>query len=742
MLARNVSAAIGVAILSIFGMAAPATAQGVGSPGCNAINGGAFNQDADLTGGLPIILAFDFNAGETITATITNATDSLAFIDVNDLFDGDVGSQSRSVTLGAPGTFNVGTIIDGPGATIRLSCAVGGGGGQGELGEVENTETTAQSVEDNVRLTVVPAALVSTFGSGDLLQVLEQQRVEQAIENRIRVRQGIEDLRKRGADDAAAAEQEKTRVRNDLTGVVRERRSAEIEAFGNGVATILRENGDLSEFEISEIVTELEDGIVRGIAGVFRELDVREEKRKTKASIPLSATTPDDDDDVEFAFQFAQVLTGFDAETTSRDAINVNVGNVLRIGFINTVIETFEGSGFGKSLRPSAQAAVRRAINELEPLEENFKPNSGGLFIPSLQANRITLTADRNSDDSDLADIAEEAINSGDFGRAAGILERNNIDIGSAGSPDADFDTNVRGGADLGLNDGEQILFSARNGRTLDFSFDSDILKQIAALSHGGEGTVTGPSDTKIWIKGRVALLDGDRDGADGETAEVLIGAVQRLSRDLEVGTFAGFFTSDLTTNAVATDIETDAFKLGLYGNYLTATGLRLGLSGAVDFGDTNTNRGGVTAQFNYRNYDLSGSIAGATLVENWVVSPSFSGTLSHRYSDKHTDSGGLFVGSRSDTDIIATASVSASRTFLVEGDMLRAVSPNVVATGNYFFFGNDGQDDFDHLALSLGGGATFAFQNGSHLALTTGIGGFGQDTMSYSGQLRFTLPF
>lgn len=693
MFAHKVSAVIGAAFFGIYGWASPAAAQALESPGCAALNGGALDQDADVTGGFPRILAFDFVAGEVITVTITDATDSLAFIDVNDLFDGDTGSQTRAVTLPASGNFNAGSIIDGAGATIRFRCAASGGAAQGILDEAVNVEATAQSVEDSVRILVVPAALATTLGGAPgLTEFFEAPPSDEAERNRDLVRQGVEELRRRVEVADELSEQAEERARTAGTVDDETQQAIDLEQ------TLRTVEADTLRRYLRAAEEELEDGRFSDAAGSL-----------VAGNVEIGAAAEKN------AF-FGQR----DEATVTRNRTLVRQG-----------LEEL------RQRATDAAARTEAAEERLSRVDQNDEEARRALTIEV-----VNLEGDKRRLEGYLID-AENEIGDGNFGEAARSLRASGVDIGAAAHPNAAFDTNSSGGSGASIdNVGETALFSPVNDRTLDFSLDSDFLKQVVSLANGGNGSADTTSGTKFWIKGRVALLDGDRDGADGETAEVLVGAVQRLSSQLEVGAFTGFFTSDLTTNTLATDVETDAFKLGLYGNYLTSNGLRLGLSGAVDFGDTETNRGGVTAQFNYRSYDLSGSVAGATLIDKWVISPSFSGTLSHRRTDKHTDSGGLFIGSRSDTEVIATASMGVSRTFLVDADMVRAISPNVVATGSYFFLGNDDQDDFDHLALTVGGGASIAFQNGANLSMTTGIGGFGQDTMSYSGQLRFTLPF
>lgn len=738
----NVSTACGAAIFGILGWAAPVAAQVAGSPGCNAINGGLFNQSADITGGIATILLFDFEAGEFITVTITNATNSLAFIDVNDIFDGATGSQTRTLTIGAPGNFNVGSAIEGAGATIAWTCDPGGnaGGGVEIFDEVQTAETAIQRAEENVRLPVVPVALGTTFGAADALQALEQQRVEQAVQNRILVRQGIVELRRRADEEYTSIRAEERRLRTTLEENVRLTHKLVIDDLKKRTAEILKKRELFVDSEIEQILDQLDDGIVAGVIAIVKGLD----ERKSGAASDRRETE-DADNASDSVLTLAFIFTGVDAAQVEQDNRGKNDRNVLRAVFVKTVSDALSETELvsRRGLTFAQQEAIKLAISEAE----NVNDLGGGPLVSAVEFTPIELTLrDRRRAETQLrkaATFAEDDLKKGDFKNAAGILRGNRVDIGTAGKRDANFDTSTTGSTDLGLSDGEAILLSPVNGRTLDFAIDSDFLKNAAALASGSTtGGVSAGSETKVWIKGRVALLDGDQDGADGETAEVLVGVVQRLSKQLEVGAFTGFFTSDLKANTLALRSETDALKLGLYGNYLTLNGLRLGLSGAVDFGDINTDRGGVAAKFNYRAYDLSGSIAGSMVVEKWVVSPSFSGTLSHRETDKHTDSGGVFIGGRSDTEIIATASVGAVRTFVIDSEMVRAISPNVVATGNYFFLGDDGQNDFDQLALTLGGGASVAFQNGASLSMATGVGGFGQDTMSYSGQLRLTLPF
>jgi hypothetical protein len=75
-----------------------AEAQSSLATGCTAVSGGALNQSVGPGGsGITAVLVESFAAGETITVTITNASNSLFDISgTTTLFSGEVGTLTRS----------------------------------------------------------------------------------------------------------------------------------------------------------------------------------------------------------------------------------------------------------------------------------------------------------------------------------------------------------------------------------------------------------------------------------------------------------------------------------------------------------------------------------------------------------------------------------------------------------------------------------------------------------------------
>lgn len=107
----------------------------------------------------------------------------------------------------------------------------------------------------------------------------------------------------------------------------------------------------------------------------------------------------------------------------------------------------------------------------------------------------------------------------------------------------------------------------------------------------------------------------------------------------------------------------------------------------------------------------------------------------------RHTDSAGTFIAGRREADIIGTGSPGLSRTFRVKREWLWSVTPSAVVTSNYFLTSRNTQD-FDHLDFNVDGGVTLGVGARSSLSLNLAAGGFGQNTRSYSGQIRFSMPF
>jgi hypothetical protein len=105
-----------------------AEAQSSLSTGCTAVSGGALNQSVGPGGsGITAVLVESFAAGETITVTITNASNSLFDISgTTTLFSGEVGTLTRSYVFLFAATFTLLSDIQAAasvGATISATCS-------------------------------------------------------------------------------------------------------------------------------------------------------------------------------------------------------------------------------------------------------------------------------------------------------------------------------------------------------------------------------------------------------------------------------------------------------------------------------------------------------------------------------------------------------------------------------------------------------------------------------------------
>lgn len=625
MFGRAISAACCAAVFGVFGWASSATAQVAASAGCNAINGGVFNQAPASGIGVTIAQTFELNAGETITVTITNATNSLAVVGANVIFAGDVGSLSRSLTIIATGNFFIQSDIQGAGSSIAWSCAAGnnGGGGDAEAAEVQNEEATGANVNKGAQISTQAGALPSTLG---LVETAPQRTLQNEVE-------------------------------------------------------------DHRQFLLETLVPARDATIV-----LLRD-------------------------------KFLPLLVG----DTSEGADKVRA-------FYQTMLFRLEDAGGDPVEILDAFSAIASIlyVERPKPIPVDLSKRLFGL---------VTVAAADIYDALGLAD--PQSIR--DEGKSS-----RELDIDSVYRVLTDYKDRLKKLEEteteksFGHGEGEQILFSSGGPGQVTFAIDSDMLFDLGNLASLGENGVnlsTAPRDYKFWARGRITVLDGNRNGVDGEAGEVMFGVVSKINQRAEVGAFAGFFSSDLTTNTLGMDIETSALKLGLYGNMLIGDGLRAGLSGSYQRGDVDTARGAATSDYGFDAFDLSASLSGAFAMESWVVSPSVSATLSHRSDDAHTDSGGLFVAAENRTDGTLTGAFTVSRTFQMETGMLRSFTPNFLVSGNVFLT-DRGETDAEYFALSTGAGGSFGFENGAFLTATTFISGFTQDTQGYGAQLKFTVPF
>ena len=188
--------------------------------GCTLINNGAFNQ-MPLSGiGTTITQTLVFNAGDIITVTIMNATNSLAVIGPNVLLSGQTGNVTVSFMVTTAGLVTVQGDVQGIGSKITFMCTpaptttptTGSGGGLGALigTALQNEEQTAENANENAKLPKSNAGLGTTFDEPQSnLQALKEQ-LEQAEKELAKEQKRLADTEKKLA--AAKARQDDAEV--------------------------------------------------------------------------------------------------------------------------------------------------------------------------------------------------------------------------------------------------------------------------------------------------------------------------------------------------------------------------------------------------------------------------------------------------------------------------------------------------------------------------------------------------
>ena len=249
------------------------------------------------------------------------------------------------------------------------------------------------------------------------------------------------------------------------------------------------------------------------------------------------------------------------------------------------------------------------------------------------------------------------------------------------------------------------------------------------------------PDDFKVWVKARLTRHDGDQEGVDGNSGEVLFGAVYRVAPRWEVGAFGSLFSSDLTTNHLGLQVVTTSITGGLYTNYLFDFGILAGLSASYELGAVDTTRPGASANYGYDQLQLSASATGVVDAGGgWVLTPSLAGTLSYRSDEEHLDTAGILIPEDNRLDVFALGSLAAARTYRVNQGPIETFTPTGVITGTWYLT-DRGQATADRSDVTFGGGASLGMSDGATLAFTGFVGGFGQATQTYGGQLLLQMP-
>lgn len=307
---------------------------------------------------------------------------------------------------------------------------------------------------------------------------------------------------------------------------------------------------------------------------------------------------------------------------------------------------------------------------------------------------------------------------------------------------------------DLCLNEGEHILFApAAGGQGLSFAMSTDALHRMAANAAGETATADALSmlgmPANLWMRGRATALDGNRTGLDGWSGEVLFGLAVAPSLRSSVGFWGSLFRGEIDSNVSGTEMDVDLGGFGLYGRRALGRGLFLGGSAGFETGEVTTRDAtGARGTADLRRARLSASLVGLRRLGEVTLSPRLSGDMVIEDRDGYTDSLGRFVPGSSRTEGQVSAGLQASRGYRLSGQVATAVRTTLGGALTYAVRERDsvtvstGQViSPDDLSASVSGGVLWQLRGGGTLRLDAAVGGIGQDTQGYSGQVALTIP-